>query len=122
MYEFFNSLSEQMINSEENEYSLQLQITEVANAINLKTIWFNSTSSLLHGNNYQADFGSDQMLYHLREKLDLNKWCVKKEMTLQYPVMSKKLFVQTRLRHDLLIFNLQCQDAASALLSSTGYM
>jgi hypothetical protein len=32
----------------------------------LKVLWFSLASALLYGNNYQADFGSDQMLYHLR--------------------------------------------------------
>ncbi len=116
IYEFINQLSEQSVDAkEEEENLLQLHISHVADHLGLKVLWFNLGPVLLHGKNYQAHFGSDQMLYHLRQNLPSTQWCATKEMNIQYSMTPKTSTKERILRHDLVIFNLPCEDADSAL-------
>lgn len=122
IYEFFNRLSEETVNAEEDENMLQLQIDRAGDDLGIKVRWFNLVSVVLYGHRSVADFRADGMFLYLCSNLDTTQWCAITGINIQYSIKCKASTTQRILRHDLMICNLPRNDSYVGLLSDSGLM
>jgi len=121
-HEFLKELYNQCNDGDTINQSLTFRITCAAHCLGLKLLWFNTTSVLLHGNNYQVGLGSHKLQIFLGNHLDPKHWCTMQAMTCQYSTSMQDRTVKRNHCHDLVIYNLACEDCDLALVSPDGYM